>query len=115
MSKDPFCDSVGNRSDSRKGKLPTRNHMGGGQAVATSSEEPRRPLYSVFSRVYEVACKPFVSPKPTAREVEDAKYVERLADEIARIVEDKDPAMSRAVRKMAQPPTATTRSEDHIG
>ncbi len=115
MSKDPFRDSAGNRSDSRRGKLPTRNNMGGGQAVATSGEEPRRPLYTVFSRVYEVVRKPFVSPKLTAREVEEKKYVGRLADEIAGIVEEKDPAMAKYVRKMAVPPTTTTRSEDWIG
>ena len=113
MIKALFGDSAGILS--RMGKRPTRKNMGGGQAVATSAEEPRRPLYTVFSRVYEVARKPFVSPKPTPRDVEAEKYVVRLAEQLAGIVGEKDHAMARAVRKMAQPPISTTRSENHIG
>ena len=79
----------------QRGKINRNGSTGGPNLTTTGTEEPNGTWK--------------VSVAPTTRDLE-LDYVEIL-EEIARIPEKE----ARAVRKMVIPPTATNRSEDHIG
>jgi hypothetical protein len=94
---------------------------GGGQAVATGSDEPhRKPVYTIISRVYDAAAKVFSPKAPSLTETQRIAHeaVIAMGTRIADEYRDTDPTLAgvgtryvdESMKKLAE-----DRPENHYG